>query len=132
MSDFGAILKRMRVANSLTQKQVADYLGVSRATVGGYETKGKQPDYETLISLSNYFKVTIDYLLGNDNNFNMIELNNGLTIIEKLEDLMNDIEATDKIVLRGKTIDDVTKNYILETLKYTEKIISYSLYNNNN
>lgn len=61
--DFGSTLKNLREANNVTQEQLADYLKVSRPTVAGYETKSRQPDYERLEKISEYFNVTIDYLV---------------------------------------------------------------------
>lgn len=62
---FGEKLRKLREDNSITQKQLADYLNVGRSTIAGYETKSKQPDFEKLIKLSLFFNVSIDYLLGN-------------------------------------------------------------------
>ncbi|GAA0788022.1 helix-turn-helix domain-containing protein [Hathewaya limosa] len=61
---FGNKLKLLREHNNLTQQDLAEILKVGRPTIAGYETKGKQPDYDKLIILSNYFNVSIDYLLG--------------------------------------------------------------------
>jgi transcriptional regulator with XRE-family HTH domain len=60
---FGENLKRLRTSRGLTQNDLALYLNVTRPTIAGYETKGKEPDYETLIQLSEYFDVSIDYLI---------------------------------------------------------------------
>ena len=64
MSTFGERLKNLRSEKGSTQQDLADILGVGRATVAGYETKGKQPDYDKLNILADYFSTTIDYLLG--------------------------------------------------------------------
>ncbi|AHM56379.1 transcriptional regulator, XRE family [Peptoclostridium acidaminophilum DSM 3953] len=64
MSTFGDRLKNLRIEKDLTQQDIADILGVGRATIAGYETKGKQPDFDKLKSISDYFDVSIDYLLG--------------------------------------------------------------------
>ncbi len=61
--EFKDRLKELRETKSLTQKQLAQSLGVSRATISGYETKGNQPDHEKLVLLSNYLGVSIDYLI---------------------------------------------------------------------
>ncbi|MBB6218222.1 transcriptional regulator with XRE-family HTH domain [Anaerosolibacter carboniphilus] len=62
--NFGERLKLLRDEKDLTQQDLADYLGVGRPTIAGYETKGKQPDHEKLIKLANYFNVSVDFLLG--------------------------------------------------------------------
>lgn len=61
--DFANTLKNLREANNVTQEQLADYLKVSRPTIAGYETKSRQPDYERLEQISEFFHVTIDYLI---------------------------------------------------------------------
>lgn len=37
---------------------------ISRSTIAGYETERKEPDYETLKKIADFFNVSIDYLLG--------------------------------------------------------------------
>jgi len=39
-------------------------LGITRPAYTAYEMGKRQPDYETLIKLADYFNVTVDYLLG--------------------------------------------------------------------
>lgn len=60
---FATQLKILRARHNVTQQELADYLNVTRPTIAGYETKGKEPDYSTLFLLSSYFRVSIDYLL---------------------------------------------------------------------
>lgn len=60
---FGENLKKIRTNRNITQQQLADYLNVTRPTIAGYETKGKEPDFKTLIMISQYFDVSIDYLI---------------------------------------------------------------------
>ena len=60
---FATQLKILRARHNVTQQELADYLNVTRPTIAGYETKGKEPDYSTLLLLSAYFCVSIDYLL---------------------------------------------------------------------
>lgn len=64
---FGKRLKQLREENSLTQQDLSDLLHVGRSTIAGYETKGKEPDFQKLCLLANYFNVSIDYLLGLSN-----------------------------------------------------------------
>lgn len=61
--DFANTLKNLREVNNVTQEQLAEYLKVSRPTIAGYETKSRQPDYERLEKIAEYFHVSIDYLV---------------------------------------------------------------------
>ena len=63
---FGERLKQLRAKHNVTQQQLADYLGVNRTSIAGYETKGKHPDFDKLRALANYFDVTCDYLIGQE------------------------------------------------------------------
>lgn len=63
MSSFAARLKKLRNTRNVTQQDLADYLNVTRPTIAGYETKGKEPNYNTLFMIASYFDVSIDYLL---------------------------------------------------------------------
>ena len=64
MVDFGATLKDLRQQAGLTQKQLADRLWLSKATVSYYEQSLRYPSPEILIKLSDIFHVSTDYLLG--------------------------------------------------------------------
>lgn len=59
-------LKSLRDEHNMTQAQVGKVICVSRSTVSGYETKGRQPSHEKLIILAELFNVSMDYLIGND------------------------------------------------------------------
>ena len=50
----------------LTQKEIADQLGISRQAYANYETGNREPDLNTLKQLADIFSVTVDYLLGNE------------------------------------------------------------------
>lgn len=61
---FSERLKRLRMEKSITQKELADRLHISRSTIAGYESLGKEPDGEKLCALADFFGVSVDYLLG--------------------------------------------------------------------
>lgn len=56
-------LKELRTNRNLTQAQVAQYVGVTRAVISAYETDIRQPSYDILIRLALLYGVTTDYLL---------------------------------------------------------------------
>jgi len=61
---FASIIKKLREEKKLSQKDIADHLGVTRQAVNSYECGRREPDYEVLVKLADYFGVTVDYLLG--------------------------------------------------------------------
>lgn len=59
-------LKELRTQRNLTQKDVADVLQISRPAYTNYETGKRNLDNEALLKLSEFYNVSTDYLLGND------------------------------------------------------------------
>lgn len=63
MVDCSQKLRMLRESRHLTQLQVANRVGVSKAMISAYETAIKTPSIDVLIRLSRLFGVTIDYLV---------------------------------------------------------------------
>ena len=61
---FKDILKQLRKSNKLTQKELAENIGVSEITIRSYESGRRLPNSETLVKLENYFNVSGAYLRG--------------------------------------------------------------------
>ena len=64
MGNFFNIFKSLRQASGYTQQELADKLGISRSRIGMYETGAREPDFETLEIIADFFNVSTDYLLG--------------------------------------------------------------------
>ena len=64
MVNMGEKLRSLRIENKLTQKQVADRIGLAISAVSSYESGTRYPSYDALIKLSKMFHVSTDYLLG--------------------------------------------------------------------
>lgn len=67
MTDFGELLKRLRLNAGLTQKQLADKIGISKNAVSYYEQSLRCPSSDILIKFARVFHVSADFLLGLDN-----------------------------------------------------------------
>lgn len=57
-------LRELRESLGRAQKQIAEYLGIDRTTYVKYETGGSEPNTVMLIKLAEYFKCTVDYIIG--------------------------------------------------------------------
>lgn len=64
MSKLAINIKFFREQKNLTQKELANILGVSRSVVAKWENETVLPDLEALISLSQLFQVSLDHLVG--------------------------------------------------------------------
>lgn len=59
-------LKEIRLEHDLTQKEVADHIGVTCQTLSNWERNVTEPDINTLLNLANLYKVSLDHLLGRE------------------------------------------------------------------
>lgn len=57
-------IKELRTEFGITQADLAKLLKISDRAVGYYEKGEREPDNGTLIKIAEYFKVSVDYLLG--------------------------------------------------------------------
>ena len=57
-------LRELRAARKINQKTLADYIGVTQATLSGWETGKYDIDNKSLSKCADYFGVTTDYILG--------------------------------------------------------------------
>lgn len=68
MDTFAKRLKLLREERKLSQTELANALGISRGSLSFYENAERTADIETLYKVSEYFNVTLDYLLGKSDN----------------------------------------------------------------
>ena len=64
MGNFQNVFRQLRLSSNLTQYEMAEKIGISRSTIGMYETGAREPDFETLEKIADYFNVDTDFLLG--------------------------------------------------------------------
>ena len=98
MVDFGSNLKELRLKYKMTQKELADKIGVTKSVISYYELQERSPSPEVLIKLSGIFHVTTDYLLGIEQKHS-IDVS-GLSseevaIIERLIELFENKDSSD-------------------------------------
>ena len=56
-------LKEIRRQKKLSQVKVSMDLNMSREAISNYETGRRSPDIDMLVKMSDYFGVSIDYLI---------------------------------------------------------------------
>ena len=113
--DFGIRFKELRNSRNLTQLQMAEILETSKSNISKYEAGSVEPSLYTLLKISQFFRVPIDYLLGNDNysidyaNYQMDLSEFGLSFKEKLKSILSEREISqqDFAKLTGFHPDDV-------------------------
>lgn len=98
-------LKKVREQKGLSQTELANIFGVVRSTICQYEKGVRQPDITMLKRYSDFFNVSVDYLLSDD--------------IWTADDYANGVRDTKKISI---TADEETwLNYRDEILRLGTK-----------
>ena len=64
MAEFANVLRLLRNGRGISQQELARLLGISKSAVNMYERGERQPNFETLELIADFFHVDIDYLLG--------------------------------------------------------------------
>ena len=91
MVNMGEKLKSLRIEKKLTQKQVADRIGLAISAVSSYESGTRYPSYDVLAKLARIFHVSTDYLLGmtDARNVDVTGLNdNEIELVSQLVDML--------------------------------------------
>ncbi len=57
-------LYELRAEKNLSQREMARALRISQATYNNWENEKTQPSIEQLITLADFFGVSVDYLIG--------------------------------------------------------------------
>lgn len=100
MVNFGKRLKELRKNAGLTQKQLADKIWVTKATISYYEQSERNPSPEILVKLAKVFHVTTDYLLGIEQKQRFLDVS-GLSE-EDIDLLQHTIDTLQKKNMKNK------------------------------
>ena len=57
-------LKVLREEVGVSQKYLADIIGVSQQSINKYENHNIEPDISTLIKIADFFDTSVDYIIG--------------------------------------------------------------------
>lgn len=114
MGKFQNTLKNLRTSHNLTQEELSKGLNISRSTVGMYESGAREPDFETLEVIADFFNVDINYLLGRTSKTTLLsQTKKGITInvlgrvaagipIDAVEDIIDTEEITEELARTGE------------------------------
>jgi transcriptional regulator with XRE-family HTH domain len=57
-------LRELRHARGMSSRRVSEFCGMSHGMVGFYESGMKEPKASALITLADFYGVSVDYILG--------------------------------------------------------------------
>ena len=95
MSKFSERFRALKDKSEMTLKELSNALDISVPNLS-YYMKGREPSYDILISIADYFDVTIDWLVGRETDMSKIEdINNELfkenSLLKKKLEAINNI-----------------------------------------
>lgn len=61
---FSEMLKYLRMRENLSQAELAQKLQIAKSTISMYEVGKREPDFETLETIADFFNVDMNFLLG--------------------------------------------------------------------
>lgn len=64
MRTLGKTIRELRESLKISQKELAERIGISNVVLSRYELDDRKPDYDTLEKIADFFDVTTDYLIG--------------------------------------------------------------------
>lgn len=91
-------IRELRKQRGMTMKELGKVIGVAESTVSQYELGRRQPDNETLLTLGEFFEVSVDYLLGGISypDPRLKELTEKSDFQKKLDNLARDMTEDEK------------------------------------
>jgi len=66
MNKFAKRLVELRTQSGLSQLGLSREISIAQPTIANWERGFREPSFDTLIKLAEFFDVTTDYLLGRD------------------------------------------------------------------
>lgn len=108
---FKTNLQRLREDRGLSQRELGHALGVSTSTIGNYETGYREPNFEMLEKMADFFNVPIGTLLGDERASRL------LMYYDRLSDLIDKMYLLDDVDL-ARVAERV--DMMLEADKYVD------------
>ena len=93
MDHFTERLKILRLERGLSQQELSTKLNIPRTTISSWELGRRSPDIKMLEILADFFKVSIDYLVGKTDTRNPVQVDKVLKSIHNI--IKNDDELAD-------------------------------------
>lgn len=114
-------LRRLRREKGISMKELGKKIGVAESTISQYETGKREPDFETLLKLGEFFNVSVDYLLRGEQYHEKtpaLTAKDERDISKKLEEALSQLESSqDGLMFQGEPLDDATKELIAISLR---------------
>lgn len=112
---FNEMLRKLRTDKGLTQEELAQKTGIGRSAIGMYESGNREPKFEVLETLADFFNVDMNTLLDKNSGTKAYYLN------PEAAQLAQEIYDNPQY----KILFDATKKLKPESIKEVMKFIDY-------
>ena len=130
---LGDKIKTLRKERRITQQELANAIDVVQSTIGMIESGKKTGSPQTLVKLADFFGVTVDYLLSENDDSKELNIEEVKNIklskraekdIEKaLQQTLEDLSNTqDGLMFSGEPIDDETRELLKISLENSMRL----------
>ena len=134
MKTIGEKIQILREELNLNQRELADLVGITEATLSRYENNKREPKGLILAKLAKTLNVSTDYLLDETltkkipyGNHNELSQNEIIDIEKEAEKMISSIEEMDNLMLCGNTVGDEDKEYLKQA--YQKFLMDVRVYN---
>ena len=115
MSNFSNALKKLRNNKGITQAELATALGVGKSTISLYEVGRREPDFESLEAIADYFNVPMADLVGSENS--QLTKRDRRDIARDLERIMADVSAGGDLQFDGAPMSEEARASIMSAMQ---------------
>ena len=115
---IGEKILMLREKKEMKQKELAELVGITEATLSRYENGKREPKSEIVTRIANILEVSTDYLLGIDDLYNTGASPQKLSNKEKLDiekeaqQMIKDLDQAEIVEFCGTPADDEDKEFL--------------------
>lgn len=113
MATFGDRLRSLRIEKGLNQEELGKVFNMTKSRISQYETSKHEADDQTKKIFADYFKVSLDYLMGRSD----IRNPESLTLDDELQQLLSDPDTLVAFKDFHK-LSDTDKQEIINFIKF--------------
>ena len=114
-------LRILRKNKGLSMKELGEIIGVAESTISQYETGKREPDFETLLKLGEFFNVSVEYLLRgvsfSEGKAPTLNKKDERDIARRLEETLNLLESSDALMFDGEPLDQESMDLLKTSLQ---------------
>ncbi len=111
MIDISKKIKDLRLEKNLTQKDVAKVLNIATNTLSQFENNKGRPSLEVLTAMALFFEVSLDYLVGIEDDIYSVTVSTG----QLTDQLPNDEQ---RLLYAYRKLEKIDKDKLIDDAEY--------------